>query len=356
MITRSISPTQPPRWQSLLAQGVQGVDELLRLLRLDPAQAPYPIDRDSPFPLRVPRGFVDRMRPGDWADPLLRQVLPLGQEAIPAVGFLLDPVGDGPSRRPGGVLHKYHGRALMILTGACAIHCRYCFRRHFPYSEAHAARSRWSEALAYLRDDANINEVILSGGDPLNLPDEKLTELVAALAEIPHLKRLRIHTRLPIVLPERVDERLSSWLQNRRFQWVIVVHSNHAQELDQTVAAALMRIRQTGAVLLNQAVLLAGINDTVTAQVDLSERLFELGALPYYLHLLDQVQGAAHFEVDTERAQRLMGEVAAQLPGYLVPRLARETANDPAKRILPVRWAQAHEPMDEYSGEPPPRR
>ncbi|HMM44387.1 MAG TPA: EF-P beta-lysylation protein EpmB [Candidatus Macondimonas sp.] len=334
MITRSISPTQPPRWASLLAQGVRDPVELLALLGLDPAQAPYPIDAHSPFPLRVPRGFVARMRRGDWHDPLLRQVLPLAAEGTPSPGFLLDPVGDGPSRRPGGILHKYHGRALMVLTGACAIHCRYCFRRHFPYAEAHAARSRWTEALDYLRADPSIEEVILSGGDPLSLPDEKLAELTHALADIPHLKRLRLHTRLPIVLPERIDGPVSSWLGNRRFQWVIVVHSNHAREIDASVSEALLRMKRSGAVMLNQAVLLAGVNDTVAAQIGLSERLFESGVLPYYLHLLDRTQGTAHFEVGEDAARRLMGGMAGRLPGYLVPRLARETPGASAKRVL----------------------
>lgn len=334
MITRSISPTQPPRWQSLLAHGVRDVGELLARLDLDPAQAPSPIDLDSPFPLRVPLGFVARMRRGDWNDPLLRQVLPLATESAHQPGFVLDPVGDGPSRRPGGLLHKYHGRVLMVLTGACAIHCRYCFRRHFPYSEAHAARSRWQEAWDYLHDDTSVEEVILSGGDPLSLPDEKLSELTHALSEIPHIKRLRLHTRLPIVLPERIDDALSSWLENRRFQWVIVVHSNHARELDQTVAEALGKMSRTGAVMLNQAVLLKGVNDTVDAQIALSKRLFAIGVMPYYLHLLDRVAGTAHFEVGQTHARALIGQLAAQLPGYLVPRLAREEPGKPAKQVL----------------------
>jgi EF-P beta-lysylation protein EpmB len=334
MITRSISSTQPPRWQSLLAQGVRDVGELLARLDLDPTQAPGPLDPNSPFPLRVPLGFVARMRRGDWNDPLLRQVLPLNAESAHHPGFVLDPVGDAPSRRPGGLLHKYHGRVLMILTGACAIHCRYCFRRHFPYSEAHAARSRWQEAWDYLRDDTSIEEVILSGGDPLSLPDEKLGELTDALSEIPHIKRLRLHTRLPIVLPERIDDALSSWLENRRFQWVIVVHSNHALELDQTVAEALGKMSRTGAVMLNQAVLLKGVNDTAHAQIALSKRLFEIGVMPYYLHLLDRVAGTAHFEVEQTHARALIGQLAAQLPGYLVPRLAREEPGKPAKQVL----------------------
>lgn len=334
MITRSISPTQPPRWVSLLAEGVRNGAELLALLALDPATAPWSLDLHSPFPLRVPRGFVARMRRGDWYDPLLRQVLPLAVEETPKPGFLLDPVGDEPSRRPGGILHKYHGRALMLLTGACAIHCRYCFRRHFPYAEAYAARSRWLEAVDYLRADPSIEEVILSGGDPLSLPTEKLAELTAALADIPHIKRLRVHTRLPIVVPERVDAALSSWLGKRRFHWVVVVHSNHAQEFDHAVAEAMKRMSDTGAVLLNQAVLLAGVNDAADAQIALSKRLFEVGVLPYYLHLLDRTQGTAHFEVGEDAARRLMGEVANRLPGYLVPRLAREIPGEAAKRVL----------------------
>ena len=233
-----------------------------------------------------------------------------------------------------GVIRKYNGRALLVTTGSCAIHCRYCFRRHFPYAEETAAAGGWQGAIDLIRTDASIEEVILSGGDPWSLATHKLVELTDALAAVPHLRRLRIHTRLPVVLPERVDGALLAWLDALPWPVTVVLHANHANEFDGHVDAALGRLRSTGAQLLNQAVLLRGVNDSVDALAELSERGLAAGLLPYYLHQLDRVQGAAHFEVDDDRAKALHTALSARLSGYLVPRLVREVAGDTGKRPL----------------------
>jgi EF-P beta-lysylation protein EpmB len=270
------------------------------------------------------------MRKGDPRDPLLRQVLPLGEELVAAPGFVADPLAELAALPARGLLHKYEGRVLLIATGACAVNCRYCFRRHFPYAEE-AAGEGFEEALAYVAGDPSIEEVILSGGDPLLLPDRTLSGLAESLAAIPHVARLRVHSRTPVVLPERVDAGLLAWLAGTRLAPVLVIHANHAREIDAAVAAAMAELRAAGVTLLNQSVLLEGVNDSVEALADLSRALFAAGVLPYYLHHLDRVAGAAHFEVGEERARRLVGEVAARLPGYLVPRLVREVPGAPAK-------------------------
>ncbi len=341
MITRSSSASQSstPSWQQQWAQGVSQVTELLALLELDPALVPTLTPAAADFPVRVPHSFIRRMRRADPHDPLLRQVLPMAQELLAVPGFIHDPVGDIAAMAQPGVLHKYAGRALLVTTGACAIHCRYCFRRHYPYAQAHAGQASWTPALDHLRADTSIHEVILSGGDPLALSDIKLAQLVQALDGIAHLRRLRIHTRLPVVLPARIDVPLLEWLRRGRLARVIVLHVNHAQELaDAEVMYALAALRGSGATLLNQAVLLRGVNDTAQALVALSEALFSAGVLPYYLHQLDRVQGAAHFDVPDAEALMLLAEVRAHLPGYLVPRLVREVAGAPAK--LPVELLQ----------------
>ncbi|PWG61297.1 EF-P beta-lysylation protein EpmB [Spiribacter halobius] len=328
----------PPAWQQALAAAIRDPAELLRALDLDPALLAGAHHGARLFPLRVPWGYVRRMRRGDPADPLLRQVLPLDAEAADTPGFIEDPVGDAQSLVGGGVLHKYRGRALLIATGACAIHCRYCFRRHFPYAEENAAVHRWQGALAYLRERPDIQEVLLSGGDPLSLSDRRLQDLAAALDGIPHLRRLRVHSRLPVVLPERVDDALLAWLAGGRLRPVLVLHANHPAELDAAVADAVARLRGAGVALYNQAVLLRGVNDQVDTLEALGERLFELGVQPYYLHLLDRVRGAAHFEVPEREARALMRALAERVPGYLLPRLVREDAGRPWK--TPVDWTR----------------
>ncbi|MFO7277754.1 MAG: EF-P beta-lysylation protein EpmB [Pseudomonadota bacterium] len=325
------------RWQRELAEAVKSPRELVAALGLDPAVLPGALAADEVFRLRVPWSYVRRMRRGDPADPLLRQVLPVARELDEHPGYTGDPLGERAALRAPGLLHKYHGRVLLVTTPACAVHCRYCFRREFPYAEQTAGAPRWNEALEVIRNDASIEEVILSGGDPLSLSDARLAQLTDALARIPHVRRLRVHTRTPIVLPSRVDEGLERWLSRLPWPVVLVLHANHPNEIDADVRSACGRLRATGATLLNQSVLLAGVNDDAEVLAELSRRLFDCGVLPYYLHLLDRVRGAAHFEVDEERARRIAGELAASLPGYLVPRLAREVYGAPAKlSIAPI--------------------
>jgi EF-P beta-lysylation protein EpmB len=320
-------------WRQLWREAVTDAHELLALLELEHLADELPA-ADAGFRLRVPRGFVARMRRGDRHDPLLLQVLPQLAELEAVPGFVDDAVGDLDARAASGVLHKYEGRALLIASGTCAINCRYCFRRHFPYAEELAAAQQWREALAYLHHEESISELILSGGDPLALSTGKLAELSAGLADIAHVRRVRIHSRLPVVLPERIDDSLLGWLADLPQQKVVVLHANHANEFDHGVDAACARLRACGAILLNQSVLLRGINDDVETLAALSERMFAAGVLPYYLHQLDRVQGTAHFEVGDAEATALIEALRARLPGYLVPRLVREVAGDTGKRPL----------------------
>jgi EF-P beta-lysylation protein EpmB len=333
MIPANLAAGQP-NWRQELADAVCDPAELLALLGLDQSNLPAARAAAQRFPLRVPRGFVARMRRGDPADPLLRQVLPLGAELDEVAGFGTDPVGDLASRRAPGLLAKYQGRALLVATGACGVHCRYCFRRGFPYADENPRADDWRAALAAIAADPTLSEVILSGGDPLSLSDRRLAELVARLDAIPHLTRLRIHTRQPVVLPSRVDDALLAWLGATRLRTVVVLHANHARELDREVRAACARLAATGATLLNQSVLLRGVNDSAGALADLSEALFAAGVLPYYLHQLDRVAGAAHFAVPDAEARALLDAAAERLPGYLVPRLVREVAGAPRKLPL----------------------
>jgi L-lysine 2,3-aminomutase len=318
----------PIHWQRELAEAITEPRELLAALGLPSALA-EPAERASrSFGLRVPRGFLARMRHGDPHDPLLRQVLPVGEELLETPGFVRDPLEEASARRAPQLLQKYQGRALLITTGACAVHCRYCFRREFPYSPADEERGgsggRWSEALAAIAADASIEEVILSGGDPLSLSDARLTKLTEALVAIPHLRRLRIHTRQPVVLPSRVDAGLQAWLRGIPLPVVVVLHVNHPNEISHEVRAACKAMREAGATLLNQSVLLRGVNDDVETLRRLSCALADAGVMPYYLHLPDRVRGTAHFDVDEAEARKLIDGLAGQLSGYLVPKLVRE--------------------------------
>jgi EF-P beta-lysylation protein EpmB len=274
------------------------------------------------------------MNRGDPRDPLLLQVLPLAEESHAVGGALLDPVGDGASERTPGLLHKYHGRALLLTTAACAIHCRYCFRQNFPYADSNPAQDDWSGVVATLASDASISELILSGGDPLSLGNARLRRLTDQLRAVPGLRRLRLHTRWPVVLPSRVDSGLLSWLSELPWRVTIVIHANHPAEIDAEVDTACAQLRTAGALLLNQSVLLAGINDEAPILQALSERLHDAGVLPYYLHLLDPVIGAQRFAVDETSGRALIATLRARLPGYLVPRLAREIAGEASKRVL----------------------
>jgi EF-P beta-lysylation protein EpmB len=286
------------------------------------------------FPVRIPRELAERIRRSDARAALLRQFAASADELVEAAGFGADPLGEAAASPVPGLLHKYQGRVLLVLTGVCPVHCRYCFRRHFPYGEHAMSQQAIERALDYVRADSTIHEVILSGGDPLSLGDDELAALETRLSAIPHLRRLRVHTRWPIVAPSRVGDALVAWLRRSRLQPVVVVHCNHAAEIDDDVRAGLARLRAAGVALLNQSVLLRGVNDSVEALCALSETLHDAGVLPYYLHLLDPVAGAAHFAVEEAEGRRLIGAVAARLPGYLVPRLAREEAGRPSKTLL----------------------
>jgi L-lysine 2,3-aminomutase len=335
-----------------MAAAISSPRELVTELGLDPELLPAALAASEAFRLRVPRSYLARIRRGDPHDPLLRQILPVEAELSQTPEFTADPLGERQALRAPGLLQKYHGRALLITTSACAVHCRYCFRREFPYAEQTSDSSRWSDALEAVAADPCIEEVILSGGDPLSLSDSRLTSLTDALQRIPHVRRLRVHTRQPVVLPSRVDAGLTRWLRGIRLPVVFVLHVNHPNEIDEDVKAACARLRDCGVTLLNQTVLLHGINDDAEVLSELSQRLFEAAVLPYYLHVLDRVRGTTHFDVPEQRARLIVGQLAARLPGYLVPRLAREIQGAPAKVTL----APMFQAQPERSGGNPEKR
>ena len=323
------SMTEP--WRVELRRAIRDPLELLKAVDL-PVPDALPAALRT-FPTLVPLPFLARIRKGDPADPLLRQVLPIAAEDQIVPGYLTDPVGDLASRETPGLLHKYEGRALLVVTGACAVHCRYCFRRHFPYEAERAWPSDWPATLAHLRNSPDITEVLVSGGDPWTLGDDRLEQILDDLESLPQLKRIRFHTRLPILIPERITERLLARLAAASKPVVVVIHANHAAEIDEQVAAALQRLAGVTTVL-NQSVLLRGVNDSVSALADLSDRLLQARVVPYYLHTLDRVAGAAHFDVPDDEAIALIEQLRQQLPGYAVPRLVREIAGEPSKTPL----------------------
>ncbi|WP_299582257.1 EF-P beta-lysylation protein EpmB [uncultured Microbulbifer sp.] len=322
------------RWQDELSDLVTDPEELIQLLQLDRAQLPWALRASEKFVLRVPRPFIRRMRSADPNDPLLLQVLPGAAELEAVPGFSADPLQEAEANPLPGVVHKYHGRLLFITAGQCAVNCRYCFRREFPYGDNHLNRQQWSMALDYVRARTELREVILSGGDPLVLGDRQLGWLAGELAQVPHLNTLRIHSRVPIVAPSRITDELLSWFSQSRLKPVLVLHCNHANEIDKEVRAGLVRLRDAGVTLLNQAVLLRGVNDSCSALEVLSETLFDAGVLPYYLHQLDRVNGAAHFEVDDSEALQLIAQLRQRMPGYLVPKLVREVPGVTSKSPL----------------------
>lgn len=323
-------------WRQALRSAVRDPAELCRLLELPATLIPAARRAAEKFGLFAPRGYIARMRSGDPHDPLLRQILPLAEELLEVPGFTDDPVDDGAAQREPGLLQKYGSRVLLVTTGACAVHCRYCFRRHYPYSEAPKSPAQWQPAIDAIAADATIDEVILSGGDPWTIVDEVLEPLVRKLEQISHLRRLRVHTRLPIMVPERVCDSLLRWFSadGTRLTPICVLHANHATELGDDVAGACKRLRRAGVTLLNQTVLLHGVNDTVAALDALSRRLVEVGVIPYYLHQLDRVAGAAHFEVPQHEGLRLIAALREQLPGYAVPRYVREIPGEKSKSPL----------------------
>ncbi|MBM4002611.1 MAG: EF-P beta-lysylation protein EpmB [Planctomycetes bacterium] len=323
-------------WREILKTAVRDVAELCRRLALPAGIASTVSAAGVDFPLLVPAPYLSRIRPGDPNDPLLLQILPRLDELEPRSGFSLDPVGDLAAQREPGMLCKYQRRALLVLTGACAVHCRYCFRRHFPYSDAPRGLDAWEGALDELQRSTTIDEVILSGGDPWMWVDDQFTEFVRRLNRLDHLRRLRVHTRLPIMIPQRVTASLLATLTNTRLTPFVVVHINHPREIDDDVSRALRLLVDAGIVVLNQAVLLRGVNDAVDPLEELCLRLVQLRVLPYYLHQLDRVQGSAHFEVPRETGQRIVAELLARLPGYAVPRYVVELPGAVSKIPLPL--------------------
>lgn len=319
-------------WQKILAQGFTSTTELLRFLEIPEAMGSQLAQKQ--FPTRVPLGFAKRMQKSNVRDPLLLQVLASAAEELVSAGYNSDPLEEAKSNPQKGLIHKYQGRVLLTLTGACAVNCRYCFRRHFPYQENNPGREGWKNTIDYIANDATISEVILSGGDPLLASDKVLQDMVHWLEAIPHVHTLRIHTRIPVVLPERIQDELKTILTATRLKKVIVLHCNHVQELNEEVREACQGLRQAGCILLNQSVLLAGINDDAATLAQLSHGLFDLGVLPYYLHLLDKVQGAAHFDLPLERSLTIYQALQSLLPGYLVPRLVREEPGKQSKTLI----------------------
>jgi len=315
-------------WQSQVANAFRNPRELLEFLSLSPELIGL---TDTPFPFLVTRAFATRMVKTDPKDPLLLQVLPTAKELESKEGFGPDPVSDLDAQRSPGLLQKYQHRALVISTGACAIHCRYCFRRDFPYQEQQTTRSRWESTLDEIRSDNTLEEVILSGGDPLMLSNERLREIFEDLDAIPHVERIRIHTRMPIVLPDRIDDRLIELIKKSPLRVIVVIHSNHPNELDSSVSSAIERLLHAEATLLNQSVLLRGINDSESTLSALSKKLFDMKVIPYYLHSLDHATGTAHFEVPLEQSKDIANRLRAALPGYLVPKLVQEVPGKDSK-------------------------
>ncbi len=322
-----------------MADTIRDPAELCQILQLDPTAFANThllatTTQQQNFPLRVPRGYVDRMRPGYLYDPLLLQVLPQAQESSGQKDFSNDPLQERHASPVPGIIHKYHGRALLMLTGTCAVHCRYCFRRHFPYKQHQLSKPQWQQSLKYLRQQLDITEVIYSGGDPLALADDHLQWLTTEIADIQHIDTLRIHTRLPIVIPERIDTACLDWLHQSRLRVVMVIHCNHPNEINDSVAGAMAKLRNLNIVALNQAVFLKNVNDDLDTLIGLSKDLFKIGVLPYYLHLLDRVVGTHHFLIDDLRAKHLHDKLKDHLPGYLVPKLVKELPNTGAKQVL----------------------
>ena len=331
MITRTAPTWHTEDWQIQLSSGFSRVEELLSTLDLQANDLPRQLQAHGEFPLRVPRAFASKIEPGNPRDPLLLQVLPQARELIANPGFSNDPLQEARFTPVPGLIHKYRSRVLLTTSSACAINCRYCFRRHFPYSEHRISQTQIEAIVAYLQQQPGVNEVIFSGGDPLAISNTRFVSLVERLATVPHLQRLRIHTRFPVVIPQRIDQALLQLMEQPRFQWLMVIHSNHPNELDDSLAKAMALLKARNVTLLNQSVLLRDVNDSATTLASLSDKLFAMGVLPYYLHLLDPVTGSSHFDLPESQATAIYQELLALLPGYLVPKLVREAPDQPSK-------------------------
>ncbi len=325
------SLSQQNSWQPLLAQAIRDPEALIDYLELPKKPFDKALQAHKKHQLLVPLGYLDKIQKGNWDDPLLKQILPSEKEILEVKGYVSDPVGDLDASLASGILQKYHGRALIITTGTCAVHCRYCFRKEYPYSEAKPASNNWQQVVKAISKDSSLHEIILSGGDPLILSDQRLSSLCQQLAAIPHIHTLRFHSRLPVVLPQRIDTDFLRWFSVLPVKKVVVIHANHANEIDPLVGDKLRALAATGAIVLNQSVLLKGVNDSVEALENLSQQLFHYQTLPYYLHLLDKAIGTAHFDIPQQQALVLMEQLRNRLPGYLVPKLVREVSGKRSK-------------------------
>lgn len=323
-------PRLPTHWKQILRRNFNHLDRLADFLELTAAQRALLLNRPA-FPLNLPLRLAQKIKKGTLDDPILKQFLPTVEEHTPSPHFILDPVHDNHYCRSSKLLHKYQGRALLVCTSACAMHCRYCFRQNFEYD---VANKMFSEELKIIAEDPSLHEIILSGGDPLSLSDEILNDLISQIVQIPHVKRIRFHTRFPIGIPERIDESFLALIAAIPTQIWFVIHCNHPHELDEDIWHGLKELQRRGCVVLNQAVLLKGVNDEVDTLKELCELLVDHGILPYYLHQLDRVQGAAHFEVQEEQGRVLIQEIAKWLPGYAIPKYVREIAGEPNKTPL----------------------
>ena len=320
-------------WRTEISEAFRTPIELLTYLGLVDSELGTKADSEQEFKMLVPRSFAAKMKAGDPNDPLLRQVLPTYQERETGEEFSKDPLEEWPDdQATEGLLQKYRGRALLMPTAACAINCRYCFRRHFPH--APPTKESLYKTLEAIRSDKTLTEIILSGGDPLILRDESLFSVIDTLSGIPHVKRIRIHTRIPTVLPSRITENFIDKLESHQAEIIMVTHINHPNELDAETDSVLRKLRQTGIQLLNQTVLLKDINDRTETLVELSEQLFSQGILPYYLHLSDKVEGTQHLCVSVETARKIFRDMLRELPGYLVPRLVVEEPGMSSKTVI----------------------
>ena len=313
-----------PTWQQALKAVITDPAELLTLLQLDQALLPAAHAAAKQFPLRVPRAFVALMEKNNINDPLLQQILPIGAENKITPNFSTDPLQEADANPIPGLLHKYQSRVLLTVTGSCPVNCRYCFRRHFPYTDNNPSMRDWQQAIDYIQADTRINEVIFSGGEPLLAPDKTLAFLHEAIADIPHVTRLRIHTRMPVMIPQRLDQNFQQWFFTSRLKKIMILHCNHPREITKNLAEALRPLQQHGVTLLNQSVLLKGVNDYADTLAALSEQLFSVGVMPYYLHVLDKVQGTAHFDLSSENIKKIYHQLQVKLPGFLLPKLVRE--------------------------------
>ena len=339
LLLMSISPVSQPinlysDWKAELSHCVSSIDDLLNQLGLNANNLSATEQAAIDFPIKVPQPFVQLMEYGNPNDPLLKQVLPISSELAIDSNFSTDPVDESNYNPVPGIVHKYHNRVLMIISPNCAINCRYCFRRHFPYDENRQSKQQWLEALDYLKTKPEINEVIYSGGDPLAANDNFLRWLTAEIESISHIKRLRIHSRLPVVIPARIDEPLINWLGHTRLKPTFVLHINHANEISTDLSQGVDRLKQAGISVLNQSVLLKGINDSSDQLITLSEKLFDAGIMPYYLHMLDPVQGASHFDVSKKHAVEIFHQIQSELPGFLTPKLVQERAGENSKTLI----------------------